>query len=559
MLRPDIQHPRASTLVQICRVIVKYPLTVKLAKERRVILKDMLKQQGVRMPDVYVHPGDKATATGQAVIRMQTPSDVATAVRRFNNRPFAELSGRTPLVVEADTSFAATVASNVFHALWQQLYREKQTAERRGVQVVLEPPQGAGRATVKIRAIGPEATATQKEDIKAARARIENLLEGRVMSFSRDVIHLLVNKEGREELDKMMAECKEEVAVPPGSPADVPRMKCLAIVCEKESSQVRLFGPTVWMDEAKGLIDGLAMSLTFSEQMSHLSISEAAASFLSRPDQHSRLDSIKADAGAAECILSRTDSGTQIAVKGTPMSIKDARIHIKHLESDARAGSSTAITAGQHGHGAAVCPVCFCDIEEADMYIMEPCGHAYCEECAPQLMKSGNLPIMCCKDGCQKPVCMEDIKIGITTGPGQYDAALQRAFNTFINQNYAKFGRCYCVNCKQVFIKGMSIKRFDCDHCMESFCTECRVSWHEGYTCTEFQAKLKQNSASEKWTKENTRPCPNCTAPFYKDGGCNRVQCASCKTVICNICLQMFASSGDCYNHLTAAHGGYYS
>lgn len=137
------------------------------------------------------------------VARMQTPSDVATAVRRFNNRPFAELSGRTPLVVEADTSFAATVASNVFHALWQQLYREKQTAERRGVQVVLEPPQGAGRATVKIRAIGPEATATQKEDIKAARARIENLLEGRVMSFSRDVIHLLVNKEGREELDKV--------------------------------------------------------------------------------------------------------------------------------------------------------------------------------------------------------------------------------------------------------------------------------------------------------------------------------------------------------------------
>eukprot|EP00873_Tetraselmis_striata_P023485 jgi/Tetstr1/443749/TSEL_031737.t1 len=273
----------------ICRVIVKYPLTVKLAKERRVILKDMLKQQGVRMPDVYVHPGDKATATGQAVI-------------------------------------------------------------------------------------------------------------------SRDVIHLLVNKEGREELDKMMAECKEEVAVPPGSPADVPRMKCLAIVCEKESSQVRLFGPTVWMDEAKGLIDGLAMSLTFSEQMSHLSISEAAASFLSRPDQHSRLDSIKADAGAARVHSVAYRQGTQIA---------------------------------------------------ADMYIMEPCGHAYCEECAPQLMKSGNLPIMCCKDGCQKPVCMEDIKIGITTGP------------------------------RPVFIKGMSIKRFDCDHCMESFCTECRVSWHEGYTCTE--------------------------------------------------------------------------
>ena len=76
--------------------------------------------------------------------------------------------------------------------------------------------------------------------------------------------------------------------------------------------------------------------------------------------------------------------------------------------------------------------------------------------------------------------------------------------------------------------------------------------------CCRFQAKLKQNSESEAWKNENTRPCPKCSAPFYKDGGCNRVQCASCKTYICNLCLESFATSGDCYRHLSANHGGYY-
>ena len=232
----------------------------------------------------------------------------------------------------------------------------------------------------------------------------------------------------------------------------MPRIKCLAVVCEKESSQVRLFGPSLWMDEATGLIDGLAMS-HIDEQISYMSISGTAVGFLSRPDQQSRLDRIKADAGAESCQMSRAHSGggrSQIALKGTPKSIKDARLHVKHLEYDARAGSSITIAAGQHGPAALACPVCFCDTEEADAYILEPCGHAYCKDCAPQLMKSGDLPIKCCKEGCDTPVCMEDIKIGISSGPGEYDAALQRAFNNFINENHDTFGRCYSADCKQV-------------------------------------------------------------------------------------------------------------
>jgi len=559
ILRPMIQKPRASTLVQTCNVIVTYPLKVNLEKERRVILKEMLEPMGVKMSDVHVHAGDKLTGKGQAVIRMQSPTDVARAVEQFHGRRFPKLSGRIPLTVEADVSFSAVVSGLVFKALWIQLYKEKQIAKRAGVTVELEPPRRGHQSMVKILGAGEAVAAAHKDSIKATRARIEKLLEGHIISFNRDVIHLLASKEGREELDKLMDECKEVVETPPEAAPDMPQIKCLAIVCEKESSQVRLFGPKLWMDEAERMIRGLAMSHTFSEQISHFSISKEATVFLSRSDQQNRIEKIRADTGAVSCSFSRTQSSDgrgQITVKGTPMSIQTARIHIKHLESDARAGTNIAVTAGMYG--ASNCPVCLCDIEEADMYILEPCGHAYCKDCAPQLMKNGSLPIVCCKDGCGEVVCMEDVKIGICTGPGQYDLALQKAFNNYINQNHATFGRCYGVNCKQVFTKRPSMSRFDCDHCMESFCTACSVSWHEGKTCAEFQARLKENCASERWTQENTRPCPSCSAPFYKDGGCNRVQCANCKTYICNVCLESFATSGDCYNHLTASHGSFY-
>ena len=135
---------------------------------------------------------------------MPTPTDVAMAVRRFNNRPYPELSGRTPLIVESDISFSATVTKTVFDALWQQLYKEKETAQQKGVTVTLEPPpEGAFRAEVKIRAAGQAVTAAHKNDIKATRARIEKLLHGRVLNFDREVLHLLANKEGREQLDKV--------------------------------------------------------------------------------------------------------------------------------------------------------------------------------------------------------------------------------------------------------------------------------------------------------------------------------------------------------------------
>ena len=70
---------------QICNVIVKYPLTVQLAKERRVILKEMLEAQGVRMPDVYVPKGDRATATGRAVIRYAHCSHTLVLRHLFGN------------------------------------------------------------------------------------------------------------------------------------------------------------------------------------------------------------------------------------------------------------------------------------------------------------------------------------------------------------------------------------------------------------------------------------------------------------------------------------------
>lgn len=77
--------------------------------------------------------------------------------------------------------------------------------------------------------------------------------------------------------------------------------------------------------------------------------------------------------------------------------------------------------------------------------------------------------------------------------------------------------------------------------------------------CTHrYQAGLQDYSASTAWVQQHTQPCGRCAAPYYKDGGCNRLQCGSCHSHLCNLCSQVFASATECYAHLSAVHGGYY-
>ena len=46
------------------------------------------------------------------------------------------------------------------------------------------------------------------------------------------------------------------------------------------------------------------------------------------------------------------------------------------------------------------------------------------------------------------------------------------------------------------------------------------------------------DSATEHWKNSNTRPCPGCSSPIMKDGGCNHVKCGKCRVDFCWACMR---------------------
>jgi hypothetical protein len=45
-------------------------------------------------------------------------------------------------------------------------------------------------------------------------------------------------------------------------------------------------------------------------------------------------------------------------------------------------------------------------------------------------------------------------------------------------------------------------------------------------------------SASQHWKNTHTRPCPGCSSPILKDGGCNHVRCGKCGVNFCWACMR---------------------
>jgi len=80
-------------------------------------------------------------------------------------------------------------------------------------------------------------------------------------------------------------------------------------------------------------------------------------------------------------------------------------------------------------------------------------------------------------------------------------------------------------------------------HCGTTICSSCKAS-HFGLSCVEFSGlmkeidsgKLSQEIQSEKWLKSNTKPCPNCSYPIQKSGGCNHMWCQQCRYYFCWVC-----------------------
>lgn len=64
--------------------------------------------------------------------------------------------------------------------------------------------------------------------------------------------------------------------------------------------------------------------------------------------------------------------------------------------------------------------------------------------------------------------------------------------------------------------------------CGVCFCFKCSKAPHSPCTCAMWgmwDEKINGDSETRNWLAANTKPCPKCSKPVEKNGGCNLVMC----------------------------------
>ena len=111
-----------------------------------------------------------------------------------------------------------------------------------------------------------------------------------------------------------------------------------------------------------------------------------------------------------------------------------------------------------------------------------------------------------------------------------------------------------------VYVTSEEGRKFICNFCTLSLCTSCHVQYHDGLTCAMFKSELKQGNVNDIWLKrnaENTKRCPRYQLLIEKIGGCNHIKCY-CGAHVCWVCLELFITQKQYYDHMSIAHDGFF-
>lgn len=211
------------------------------------------------------------------------------------------------------------------------------------------------------------------------------------------------------------------------------------------------------------------------------------------------------------------------------------------------------------------CPICLCELEEP--YRLEDCKHDFCRAClidqCDSAMKSRDrsgfgFPICCAKEGCGTRLLLVDLRSLLPQE--KLDELFRASLGSFVESSggvyrFCPFPDCpsvYCVTPSEMFPMGP----FTCGACGVETCTMCHLEYHEGISCKLYKDfKDHPDLSLEEWRKgkEQVKDCPSCSHTIEKSEGCNHISCR-CGKHICWVCLEVFAGSEDCYEHLRSVH-----
>ncbi|KAL6656017.1 hypothetical protein ACP70R_006843 [Stipagrostis hirtigluma subsp. patula] len=203
-----------------------------------------------------------------------------------------------------------------------------------------------------------------------------------------------------------------------------------------------------------------------------------------------------------------------------------------------------AAPAGEDGF---YCGICMDTVHLRELFPIDGCTHAFCAGCVGQYIaaKVGEnvLSIGCpdpgCKDGLLQP---EECRGAIPPplfqrwGAALCDAALDEL------KLYCPYRDCSALLVDDDPGNGeAALTNAVCPHCRRAFCAQCKVPWHHGVSCEEYQRLgeeergreamlLRKVAEEQKWQR-----CPHCRMFVERSFGCAFMQCR-CGYCFCYTC-----------------------
>ncbi|GBN40059.1 putative E3 ubiquitin-protein ligase ariadne-2 [Araneus ventricosus] len=180
------------------------------------------------------------------------------------------------------------------------------------------------------------------------------------------------------------------------------------------------------------------------------------------------------------------------------------------------------------------------------------CGHWFCKDCwathFETQINQGITTSMECQD-CNLLV-PEDFVLSILNKSFLREKYQQFSFSDYV-KSHPKLRFCPGTNCNTIiFAKECQSKRVICKYCKSTFCFKCGSDYHAPTDCETIKkwlTKCADDSETANYISAHTKDCPKCSICIEKNGGCNHMQCYSCKFDFCWMCLGDWNSHGSEY------------
>ncbi|CAJ1950667.1 unnamed protein product [Sphenostylis stenocarpa] len=227
------------------------------------------------------------------------------------------------------------------------------------------------------------------------------------------------------------------------------------------------------------------------------------------------------------------------------LALDEADSHISSWGMEGASSASSSITlvsaADEDDHILFFCGICMDAKTTGEMFETPNCYHAFCEDCVGRYVFAKvveNISEVKCPD----PECSQVIESRHCRS-----VLTKEVFDRWednIRENLEFESQLYCPfkDCSAMLITDEEdvVSVSECPYCKRQFCARCKVPWHAGVDCIEFQG---QDIHFEKLaTKKSWKRCPKCSFYVESVGGCSRIRCR-CGDEFCYSCGLKWDSS----------------